>query len=158
MKCFNHPEVDANGTCSYSNIAICGKCISRFLFALCEQCLLKHNSNVSKELYLGLATSTVIFTVVTYFMYVEVRELEGLGKSMLMGGLMAGTYWGWRFLTDHLPKLTMGSMAVWYIYFVLKFTGAYFIGLFVGPYQIFRMDRELSKVKRTNSSWRKLTT
>ena len=151
MKCFNHSDIDANGTCQDCGKGLCGECVSRFDFPLCEPCLLTHNSNVSKQLYFGLAITAIIFIAVTYFFYMNVGNQEQLGKSVLMGGLMAGTYWGWKFLTDYFPNLTMGTTNVWFIYFMLKFIGAYFIGLLVGPYQIFKMFRELGKVQKVKA-------
>ena len=151
MKCFNHQETDANGTCQDCGKALCGECVSRFDFPLCESCLLTHNTNVSKELYFGLAITAIIFLVVTYFIYMNIDQQQNLGKSMFMGGLMAGTYWGWKFLSDYFPRLTMGSSNVWFIYLFLKFIAAYFIGLFVGPYQIFKMFKELGTIQKVKA-------
>ncbi len=148
MKCFNHPETDANGTCQDCGKGLCGNCIARFDFPLCEPCLLSHNSTVSKQLYMGLAITFIIFIGATYFSYFNMFQKEGIGDAMLFGGFIAGTYWGWRFLTDHLPSLTMGSYPVWMIYLMLKFMVALVIGLFVGPYQIFKMFKELGAIQK----------
>ncbi len=45
----------------------------------------------------------------------------------------------------------MGTTSVWGVYFMLKFIGAYFIGLFVGPYQIFKMFKELGKIQKVKA-------
>jgi hypothetical protein len=97
---------------------------------------------------MGLAITLVIFISATYFFYINVLEQQRLGQAVFFGGLMAGTYWGGRFLSDYLPSLTMGTSSVWTVYLILKLMGAYFIGLFVGPYQIFKMFKELSKIQK----------
>ncbi len=105
MKCFNHPESDANGTCQDCGKGLCGSCVSRFDFPLCESCLISHNSTVSRQLYMGLAITFVIFIGATYFSYMNIFQQERLGQAMFFGGLMAGTYWGWRFLSTRVKLI-----------------------------------------------------
>jgi len=109
---------------------------------------LEHNSSVAKQLYFGLAMTLFIFLGATYVFYTSVGNNEDLGMALFGGALMAGTYWGWKFLSDHLPSLTMGTTNVWIFYLLVKFFLAYFIGLLVGPYQIFKMFRELRKIRK----------
>lgn len=120
-------------------------CADRFEKPLCAPCLVSYNGNIAKQLYYGLALTVAILITVTYL--VHTQGALSVGQSLLMGALAAGTYWGWRFLSDHAPRLTMGSMLVWILYLSLKFIAAYFIGLLVGPYQVFKMMRELNRIQ-----------
>lgn len=141
MKCFNHNAMDATATCQDCGKGLCVDCSSRFNLILCEPCLLKHNSLVSRQMYLGLAFTVVIFVAATYFFG---SVTSGTGKSMgysnaaFVGLMLAFTYWGWRFLSDYFPRLTGGSGGMWLVYLLLKFMAAYFIGVIVGPYQLFK--------------------
>jgi len=151
MKCFNHSDSDANGSCQGCGKGLCGLCVSRFENPLCEPCLTKNNSGVAKQLYLGLAITAAIFISVSVFLFPMASEHGNPGQAFFMGALMAGTYWGWKFLTDYFPSLTAGTSSVWLIYLLLKFVGAYFIGLIVGPYQIYKMVKEINKINKVKS-------
>src|SRR5438046_1217177 len=104
MKCFNHNAVDATATCQDCGKGLCVECSSRFDTILCEPCLLKHNSLVSRQMYVGLALTAVIFIAATYFFSsVAPGNAKPLafGSATLMGLMLAFTFWGWRFLSDY---------------------------------------------------------
>lgn len=152
MKCFAHPESDAAGTCQHCGRGLCPACSQRFTLPLCESCLLKHNRSVAARMALGLTSTVVLFVAVTYLlgrMSDGHGHTLGYGKSWLPGLLLAFTYWGWRFLSERAPRLTMGSGVVWLVYFMIKFIAAYLIGIIVGPYQIVRMARQLYITRKT---------
>jgi len=140
MKCYNHSSENSIATCKHCNKGLCVKCSSRFNIIICESCLLKYNKSVANEMYTGLAITTSILFGVMFF--------KGI-NSFSLGLLLAFTYWGWKFLSSHAPSLTMGTGNVWFFYFMIKFFIAYFIGLFVGPYQIFKMLKEIGIIKKT---------
>ena len=152
MKCFNHTDMDATATCQSCNKGLCVECSSRFDMMLCEPCLLAHNKSVAQEMYTGLAITATILLGFAFFMGTrETSTGESLGviNALLPGLFLAFSYWGWKFLSDHLPFLTMATGTVWLIYFMFKFFLAYFIGLIVGPYQIYKMFKEINSVKKT---------
>ena len=150
MKCFNHNAMDATATCQDCGKGLCVDCSSRFNLILCEPCLLKHNNLVSRKMYLGLTLTAVIFVAATYFFGSVVLgkgKSMGYGSAAFVGLMLAFTYWGWRFLSDHFPRLTGGTGGVWLVYLMLKFMAAYFIGIIVGPYQIFKHFREIYRAR-----------
>lgn len=154
MKCFNHNEMDATATCQECSKGLCVNCSSRFNAMLCESCLLNHNKSVATQMYTGLAITIAIFLGFIYFIgSTEFRSGETLGfaKAIFPSLIFAFTYWGWKFMTSHFPSLTMGSGNVWIMYFFLKFIASYFIGLIVGPYQIFKMLKEINSTNKVKA-------
>lgn len=153
MKCFNHNEMDATSTCQECSKGLCVNCSSRFNMMLCEGCLLSHNKSVATQMFTGLAITIAIFLSFTYFFgSLESSSGESIGysKAVFPSLVLAFTYWGWKFMTNYFPTLTMGTGFVWLVYFFLKFTASCLIGLIVGPYQIFKMLKEIrmtNKVK-----------
>jgi hypothetical protein len=112
--------------------------------------LLAHNQGVARQVYTGLATTVVLFGASLYFLG-GMRATGGghLGLRAWMPALLLSfTYWGWRFLSQHAPRLSGGSGGVWLIYFLLKFSLSMVLGIVVGPYQIFRLARELYIAKK----------
>lgn len=151
MKCFNHIDLDATATCQECGKGLCINCSSRFNVILCEGCLLNHNKSVSREMYIGLAITISIFIGFTYLlgtMTLHHGKTVGFEKAWIFGLLLSFTFWGWRFLNNYLPTLASGTGAVWIIYLFIKFTAAYFIGILVGPYQIFKMSKEIYRVQK----------
>jgi cation transport ATPase len=150
MKCFNHNAVDATATCQDCGKGLCVECSSRFDTIFCEPCLLKHNSLVSRQMYVGLVLTAAIFVGATYFfgsVAPGTVKAMGLGSAAIVGLLLAFTFWGWRFLSNYLPRLTRGNVFTWAMYLALKFVAAYFIGIVVGPYQIFKHFREIYRAR-----------
>jgi hypothetical protein len=91
-------------------------------------------------MWIGLGITVAIPIVVTWIL---VSYKAPFGRSLIIGLLLAGTNWGWKFLSAHFPRMTGGSSNVWLVYLTIKLMASSFIGIFVGPYQIYRMIREL---------------
>jgi hypothetical protein len=154
MKCFNHNEMDATATCQECSKGLCVNCSSRFNAMLCESCLLNHNKSVSTQMYTGLAITIAILLGFTYFiggMELPNGQTLGFAKAILPSLILAFTYWGWKFMTNHFPSLSMGSGTVWIMYFMIKFVAALHIGLIVGPYQIYKMLKEINSTNKVKS-------
>ncbi len=147
MKCFNHLEIDAAGSCSDCNKGLCPACIDRFDFTLCVSCLLKHNSRVAKHLFGGLLATFLLFIVASIFVYSDINGSKYPWRSIGTGAMLACTYWGWRFLSDYMPGIGHGSMITWAIFFFIKLIIAFCFGLIIGPFQIFKRFRELWKMR-----------
>lgn len=150
MKCFNHIDMDATATCNNCSKGLCSKCSSRFSLMLCESCLLEHNKSIAIEMYIGLAITTIILIGSAVFMIMQTNTGEDVNilNALLVGLLFSFTYWGWKFLSTYFPSLTVATGNVWIIYICIKFTIAYFIGLLVGPYQIYKMLRDIKIAKK----------
>jgi len=140
MKCFSHPDNDAVGQCSLCGKGLCKACGSRFERILCDACATTHNRQIVREMWIGLGITVAIPIVVTWIL---VSYKAPFGRSLIIGLLLAGTNWGWKFLSAHFPRMTGGSSNVWLVYLTIKLMASSFIGIFVGPYQIYRMIREL---------------
>ena len=148
MKCAEHNNTDAVATCRCGR-GLCSECANRFTDPMCESCVLEDAKSISHELYRGLLITVVVFAAVAWWatqLHSSTGEHLPMANALLMGVLLAFTYWGWRFLTDHLPSLTAGTGIVWVMYLLFKFIAAYCIGLIVGPYQIGKMIWQLRAI------------
>lgn len=149
MDCFLHPGSAAVAQCNTCSKGLCRACASRFAPILCEECLVSHNRQVARGAWTGLTITVVVALAGTAWF--ASRHLP-IGQCVLMGVVLSGTYWGWKFLSERFPHLAAGSFAAWGVYLVLKFVAAFFIGLLVGPYQIFRTVRELRRISATSAA------
>lgn len=138
-------HLDATSTCNMCGKGLCSDCTNRFEMPFCEACLLQHNKAIEKEVYVGFAIMLVIFFGAMYFywniLFSHQQKFEPF--LLLIGLLFSFSYWGWKFLSNYLPRLQQGSLFTWIIYLYLKFTAAYFVGFIVGPYQIYKMVKNL---------------
>ena len=168
MNCFNHPALAATATCQNCGRGLCTPCSSRFTLLRCQPCILQNNAAVARKTYASLAATALIFIVTFVFvgnigsmgmpppsshalrhMHNVQTANPGIAAQIMVGLLMAFTYWGYKFLSARMPRVVIGTPFVWFFYFMLKFVLAYFIGVFVGPYQIYKSIRELRIVQRT---------
>jgi hypothetical protein len=82
-------------------------------------------------------------------LYLALTKVQGtVSNALLLGALAAWTYWGWKFLSRYAPRLTQGGPVAWFFYLSIKATAAYFIGIVVGPYQIYKSIREIIAIRR----------
>lgn len=145
MKCATHIDVDAVATCGSCNRGLCKACTDRFDRPFCEACVVAVNKSIANQLYLGLAI-TISVLIASFYMSRILLQATFL-DSILSSVAFAGLYWGWRFLSDHAPRLEMASILVWVFYLYVKLMLACLIGFFVAPYQIFKMVRELKTIR-----------
>ena len=61
-----------------------------------------------------------------------------------MGYIIAAAYWGWKFLGEKYPKIYINPDFMTY---VRVFLTAVLIGIFVAPYQIYKMIKELKTIE-----------
>lgn len=139
MKCIAHPESDTRG-----------ECIGGFITPLCAECLGEHNKRVAMEMYKGLGITAIVFAVGMSLAVSDALDGRGGSAHVFMWPLLAFTYWGWTFLSDHFPRLTEGPLNARFVYCFVKLVLAYFVGLLVGPWQIFRVVRQLYAAKKEN--------
>lgn len=151
MKCTVHTQTDATARCTTCGGGLCAPCAQRFSTPMCETCLLAHNRAVGHEMIRGLSFSLLLFLGMTVFLWQVAIEPQGGPPSAYFAAafgslLVSFTYWGWRFVSERWPGLALQNLLM---HFLLKLFVAYFIGLFVGPYQIYKSVRELSVVRKT---------
>lgn len=153
MKCFAHDDRDATATCQPCGKGLCSECSRRFDLILCDTCLLAHNQAVLSQMYSGVAITVIIFAAATYFLgSMEMRDGTSFGfdKAWFLSLLLAFTYWGWKFLSERQRLAFLGNINFWLFYFLIKFALSYFVGLIVGPYQIYKMMKEIRTASKTN--------
>lgn len=152
MKCAQHVEQDAVGSCQDCQRGLCQDCIKRYAKPLCNTCLLAHLSKQNKQLYLGLFI-TIVFFILGYYGWVRFFQ-GGIFEAFIPGLLLAGLYWGWCFLSDHLARpakkerSTMKGLLVWGSYYVFKLLLALCICIFVGPYRVYKIISGIGLAKR----------
>ncbi len=102
---------------------------------------------------MGLGITFAIFGAVTYLLadldYGNGQKL-GFASAWFPGMLAAFTYWGWKFLSENQRLLFIGNINFWLGYVLVKFFFAYFIGIIVGPYKLYKMIKEVTVASKTN--------
>ena len=149
MKCFSHSDLDATATCQGCGKGLCAQCAGRFDATLCEGCLLGHNRAVAIEMYKGLAITIVIMVAGLWFMISNNTQGMSISGYVFSALLPAFTYWGWKFISENQALSFIGNINFWLFYFMFKLIFAYIIGIFVGPYQIYKMISELRTTSQT---------
>lgn len=140
MKCTDHSELEALGTCQECHKNLCGDCVNRYEKPLCNNCLETSLSKESRRFYFSLVMTAVLFAL---GYYVWIRYFHGfVFYSLIPACIMGGSYWGWHFLTNILAKpveksrSTSMHLIVWTFYYVVKLIISLLIGVFVGIYKI----------------------
>lgn len=150
MKCYSHTNTEAISLCPGCNQAMCAACADRFATPICEPCLLENNKQVETQAYMGLGITAAIAIGWVIFLMGSIPASSGAFLMLSLQGLMFSfTYWGWLFLSERLPRLGWAILPVWFIYFAIKLMLAAFIGIFVGPRQIYQLIKQLRIVRET---------
>ncbi|WP_394003189.1 hypothetical protein ACF3M1_01310 [Luteimonas sp. WGS1318] len=118
---------------------------------------MKHNAGVATSMYLKLIGTGVLFAMLSWlFLSMRPPTLElaqypaYIASKLLLAAIFAFALWGWDFLDRHARHLVSGTPLVWIMYFGFKLMLSVMIGIVVGPYQIFRMIKEVRLVRRTS--------
>lgn len=129
-------------------MGLCPGCAKRFEPPMCDGCLVQNNSRAERELWTGLVITAGIAIICPFIL----RSLGyPLGQSILIAFQFAFAGWGWKFLTAHLPSLSRSAMAIWFVYFLFKLVASMFVGLVVGPYQVFRSVTQLRVLRHARA-------
>lgn len=156
MKCSIHPEFDAISTCQGCGKGLCDGCSRRFTIQRCESCLLAHNRSVATNAYTQIFITALILIGATYILGSlkgSHGESIGYSRAWTFGLYFAFIYWGWKYLGNH-PRWTIVGTGTffflyWIFHFIFKLIISGFISMIVGPYQIFKMVKELNVVNKT---------
>lgn len=156
MKCSTHADSDAAAQCRACSRGLCHACSSRFTLMMCEGCLLQHNRSIARSMYLKLAGTVVAFAFFAWMaLSLEHAPLSGaeyakyLASRLMIAAFFAFAIWGWDFLDRNVRHLVVATPLVWFFYLWIKLWLALLIGIFVGPYQIYRMVREIRTTRVT---------
>jgi hypothetical protein len=118
LKCYKHNDLDAVSTCLSCGKALCPSCSEKFSKPYCDGCILEYTANQKRLLIKNAIIMVVLF----------IFGLSQGGNIVFALGL-AGVPWGWSALNRITPN----------IYFIIKFALSMCIGIFVLPYQIFKI-------------------
>ena len=141
MKCYYHGDTDAVAQCVDCGKGLCKECASRFAIPICPECNLKRIKTDKKQLH-----KNIIIMVIAFIIGFCVSSGQNVGLRLLIGYFFAGIPWGWSVLTRITPNMFLFlSWVGWIIYALLKFCLAAIIGMFVTPYKIYKIVKELSE-------------
>lgn len=127
---------------SVNNCSKCGRRLTikedeTFQPPTCMLCAKEQASSIKKEMTKNIAISVVLMIVGI----IIIRNP--------LGFMLAGIPYGWAVLNKITPSLFVWMPLVgWVIYFFIKTTISYFIGLVALPIKLFQWISELNKVKK----------
>lgn len=120
---------------------LCKECASKFSIPICPECNLKRIKADKEQLHKNLIIMATAF--VGGFCLCPVQNV---GMKLLTGYMFAGIPWGWSILGKiTLTMFLCLSWFGWIIYAVLKLCLAGVVGMFVTPYKIYKIVKELSE-------------
>lgn len=149
MKCAQHVELDAVGTCNSCGRGLCPECVSAFTPPLCGNCALAHNKGVSKSLWTQLVLMGVLFVVGLALFVGKVPFLAAMIFSLMAAFFPPG----WNFLGRYFSPGGgyIYPMARW-LNFLMQALAAAFVGIVVGPIYLLKARKELQVIRETQQS------
>lgn len=137
MNCFYHKDRVATATCRKCGRELCSECASLFSPTMCADCA----GQIAAE---NKAAMTKNIAISILLMIAGIVIIQNP-----MGFLLAGIPSGWRFLNRITPSMFLWMPLVgWIIYFFIKLTLSYFIGLFVLPVTLIRNIKAITDAKK----------
>jgi hypothetical protein len=148
MKCAQHYELDAVGTCNDCGKGLCPECVSTFSPPVCESCATAHNRGVATSLWTQLVLMAGLFVVAMIILVGKVALLSAIGYSLMAAFFLPG----WNFLGRYF---TPGggyffASARWMNLGVHTVVAA-FLGVVVGPIYLFKAWKDLKTVRETSN-------
>ncbi len=144
MNCYIHPATPATATCQSCGRGLCSPCSARFTLLRCQHCIIEGDKAVAQKTRTALAVTAIIFLAV-FFLVGNLTTPHSQGPELRMRAVVAlyvsFTYWGYKFLSAHMPRLFIASPMVWFFYFMLKFVLACLFGFLLGPFQLYKSVR-----------------
>jgi hypothetical protein len=149
MKCAQHVEFDAVGTCNSCGRGLCNECVAVFTPPLCSGCALAHNKGVSRSLWTQLVLMGVLF-VVGLVLFVGKVPLPVAVLFSLMAAFFPP---GWNFLGRYFAPSGgyIFPMARW-LNLMMQALVAAFVGIIVGPIYLFKAKKELRIIRETQQA------
>ncbi|QQE81610.1 DUF2180 family protein [Alicyclobacillus sp. SO9] len=142
MKCSKHNDTDAVSQCIDCGRGLCTGCTNKFSIPICDQCELSRIQADRKTFVRNIVIMIVLFVV-------GLLAGQGFFERILEGYFFAGIPWGWNILTRITPRMFLFmSWMGWIFYFAIKLFLAMIIGMFVTPYQIYRVISGLKQAKK----------
>lgn len=135
MNCYKHYDRVGTAQCVDCGKALCHECTSKFTVPICDQCELER---ITRDKQLLIKNS--ILMILLFLIGMSINSSEPLPTQLLTGYFFAGIPWGWSILTNITPNIFLFMSVIgWIIYFFTKLFLAMLIGMFVTPYQIYKI-------------------
>lgn len=149
MKCAQHVDLDAVGTCNSCGLGLCPECASVFSPPLCGNCALAHNKGVATSLWTQLALMGGLFVIALVILVGKVPLLTAIGYAVMAAFFPPG----WNFLGRYFSPSGgyLFPTARW-INLIFQAAVAALIGVVVGPIYLFKAWKELKVVRETRAS------
>ncbi|MCX9158036.1 hypothetical protein OPU71_18090 [Niveibacterium sp. 24ML] len=146
MKCAQHVELDAVGTCNSCGRGLCSDCAAVFTPPLCGACASAHNKGIAKTLWVQLFLMLGLFITALILLLGKTPWLDAVGFACVAAFFPSG----WRFLGRYFAPSGgyFSPLARWMSLAVQAFAAAC-IGVVVGPIFLFRAWREFRVVRGT---------
>ncbi len=146
MKCASHVDLDAVGVCNSCQKGLCQTCSSIFHPPECADCVAAHNKQVSFKFVRNLVTMGALFAATLWFAW----QVLPFGKAVLVSLAVAFVPWGWEFLSRFFnAENPYQDLVTRMLSISIHLAGSLVVGLFVGPYQVYRTVRELQSIRET---------
>lgn len=146
MKCAQHIEQSAVGTCNDCGKGLCPECIAIFTPPLCSGCALAHNQEVAKTLWIQLALMGGLFVAALATLLGKVPFATAIGYALMAGFFPSG----WKFLGRFFsPSGGYFFATARWINLVFHVATALALGVIVGPIYLYKAWKELQIVKNT---------
>jgi hypothetical protein len=144
LKCYKHNAIDIVIKCHNCKKGLCSDCSNRFDAILCEDCLLAHNEMVKSSNKKSLITAIVLFVLCLL--------LSGdLFIGFLFAYIFAGIPLGWKAIDKITPDfLLIMPIIGWIIFFLYKLIFSAIIGVFMTPFHIRRLVKEMTMATKIN--------
>ncbi len=162
MKCFNHEERDAVGTCQSCGKMLCKECASKYKPCMCDECyddnISQHNNDRMQQKRDALIDTNaefvvaiikgIICSVVLTFLF----NASGTGTATTLDSVMFFFVpFGWAFITyleQWIPVFFMNG-PVFIVYIIIKFALSVVLGIPLFAIQIlkyiFKMLTQIGK-------------
>jgi len=136
MNCYNHPEEVAVASCIDCGKGLCKKCASLYQIPICNECNLKRVKSDKGNILRVYLPSIILFII---GLVIGINN-GNFGFGLALGWVSAGVPWGWKIITFIQPRMFLFlSFFGWLIYFLIKFTLAYFVGIVALPIGLVKM-------------------
>ena len=130
MNCYNHPEEVAVASCVDCGKRLCKPCAGLYQIPICSECNLKRVKNDKSNIFRVYLPSILLFLTALVIGIIKGNYMLGF----CIGLVSAGIPWGWKVITFIQPRMFLFlSFFGWVIYFLIKFSLAYFVGIVALP-------------------------
>jgi hypothetical protein len=154
MKCFFHNDRDATAVCHNCGKCLCPECIPRLPKVSCADCLIRLNNSARKQIYISLATAILVFTIAVFTLTgLKVSKTLVLDFSISWKLALSAsfTYFGWEFLSGRRNYIFIGNLSFWFFSIFFKLAFSFIVGLFIGPFRVFQMIREIRLLNKSEA-------